>query len=189
MNINVSDIIEGRPSIILGLIWTIILHCHVSLVNSCSHCTDWAAMNNKKRTNTNSWWWNKDEMQYLCNGAIHLKQKKNGYPYWWPLVRSLNRSMTRTSRMCFMHVKCSMVFSAFSWRSWPTHWPLALVTRPWTRWPAWTPVPAAPSHPVRFPEGEAHPSTGASGCLPGRLCSCGSGTSAKSGFLYQYKGI
>lgn len=38
VNINVSDIIDGRPSIILGLIWTIILHCHVSLVDSCSHC-------------------------------------------------------------------------------------------------------------------------------------------------------
>uniref|UniRef100_A0A3P9L6A3 Calponin-homology (CH) domain-containing protein n=1 Tax=Oryzias latipes TaxID=8090 RepID=A0A3P9L6A3_ORYLA len=31
VNINISDIIEGRPSIILGLIWTIILHCHVSI--------------------------------------------------------------------------------------------------------------------------------------------------------------
>ncbi|XP_035534355.1 nesprin-2 isoform X4 [Morone saxatilis] len=29
VNINVSDIIDGRPSIILGLIWTIILHCHI----------------------------------------------------------------------------------------------------------------------------------------------------------------
>ncbi|XP_023809080.1 nesprin-2-like [Oryzias latipes] len=29
VNINISDIIEGRPSIILGLIWTIILHCHI----------------------------------------------------------------------------------------------------------------------------------------------------------------
>lgn len=43
VNINVSDILEGRPSIILGLIWTIILHCHVSYVNSCcTHCTCWA---------------------------------------------------------------------------------------------------------------------------------------------------
>lgn len=30
VNINISDVIDGRPSIILGLIWTIILHCHVS---------------------------------------------------------------------------------------------------------------------------------------------------------------
>ncbi|XP_071226495.1 nesprin-2a isoform X1 [Salvelinus alpinus] len=29
VNINIPDIIEGRPSIILGLIWTIILHCHI----------------------------------------------------------------------------------------------------------------------------------------------------------------
>ncbi|XP_045916276.1 nesprin-2a isoform X2 [Micropterus dolomieu] len=29
VNINISDIIDGRPSIILGLIWTIILHCHI----------------------------------------------------------------------------------------------------------------------------------------------------------------
>lgn len=31
VNINIPDIIEGKPSIILGLIWTIILHCHVSI--------------------------------------------------------------------------------------------------------------------------------------------------------------
>jgi hypothetical protein len=30
INIHVTDIIEGNPSIILGLIWTIILHFHVS---------------------------------------------------------------------------------------------------------------------------------------------------------------
>ncbi|XP_034756192.1 nesprin-2-like [Etheostoma cragini] len=29
VNINIPDIIDGRPSIILGLIWTIILHCHI----------------------------------------------------------------------------------------------------------------------------------------------------------------
>ncbi|XP_016380976.1 nesprin-2-like [Sinocyclocheilus rhinocerous] len=29
VNINIPDIIEGKPSIILGLIWTIILHCHI----------------------------------------------------------------------------------------------------------------------------------------------------------------
>ncbi|KAJ8410368.1 hypothetical protein AAFF_G00203490 [Aldrovandia affinis] len=29
VNINVPDIIDGRPSIILGLIWSIILHCHI----------------------------------------------------------------------------------------------------------------------------------------------------------------
>ncbi|XP_034561323.1 nesprin-2a [Notolabrus celidotus] len=29
VNINTPDIIDGRPSIILGLIWTIILHCHI----------------------------------------------------------------------------------------------------------------------------------------------------------------
>ncbi|XP_028858074.1 nesprin-2a isoform X4 [Denticeps clupeoides] len=29
VNINISDIIEGRPAIILGLVWTIILHCHI----------------------------------------------------------------------------------------------------------------------------------------------------------------
>nr|XP_046228198.1 nesprin-2 isoform X4 [Scatophagus argus] len=29
VNINISDIIDGRPSIVLGLIWTIILHCHI----------------------------------------------------------------------------------------------------------------------------------------------------------------
>ncbi|KAM3603169.1 uncharacterized protein V6R79_017666 [Siganus canaliculatus] len=29
VNINVSDVIDGRPSIILGLIWTIILRCHI----------------------------------------------------------------------------------------------------------------------------------------------------------------
>lgn len=31
VNINIPDIIEGKPSIILGLIWTIILHCHVRI--------------------------------------------------------------------------------------------------------------------------------------------------------------
>lgn len=31
VNINIPDIIEGKPSIILGLIWTIILHCHVCI--------------------------------------------------------------------------------------------------------------------------------------------------------------
>ncbi|XP_069371611.1 nesprin-2a isoform X5 [Paralichthys olivaceus] len=29
VNIHVPDIIDGRPSIILGLVWTIILHCHI----------------------------------------------------------------------------------------------------------------------------------------------------------------
>ncbi|XP_040920887.1 nesprin-2a [Toxotes jaculatrix] len=29
VNINIPDIIDGRPSIILGLVWTIILHCHI----------------------------------------------------------------------------------------------------------------------------------------------------------------
>ncbi|GAA6103692.1 nesprin-2 [Tachysurus ichikawai] len=29
VNINIPDIIEGKPSIILGLIWTIILRCHI----------------------------------------------------------------------------------------------------------------------------------------------------------------
>ncbi|XP_065820180.1 nesprin-2a [Labrus bergylta] len=29
VNINIPDIMDGRPSIILGLIWTIILHCHI----------------------------------------------------------------------------------------------------------------------------------------------------------------
>uniref|UniRef100_UPI0037E98A37 nesprin-2a n=1 Tax=Semicossyphus pulcher TaxID=241346 RepID=UPI0037E98A37 len=29
VNINIPDITDGRPSIILGLIWTIILHCHI----------------------------------------------------------------------------------------------------------------------------------------------------------------
>ncbi|KAM4713181.1 nesprin-2a [Anableps anableps] len=29
VNINVPDIIDGRPSIILGLVWTIILRCHI----------------------------------------------------------------------------------------------------------------------------------------------------------------
>lgn len=32
VNINIPDIIDGRPSIILGLVWTVILHCHVSTV-------------------------------------------------------------------------------------------------------------------------------------------------------------
>ncbi|XP_016149734.1 nesprin-2-like [Sinocyclocheilus grahami] len=31
VNINIPNIIEGKPSIILGLIWTIILHCHVNI--------------------------------------------------------------------------------------------------------------------------------------------------------------
>uniref|UniRef100_A0A3P9PND1 Calponin-homology (CH) domain-containing protein n=1 Tax=Poecilia reticulata TaxID=8081 RepID=A0A3P9PND1_POERE len=30
VNINIPDITDGRPSIILGLVWTIILRCHVS---------------------------------------------------------------------------------------------------------------------------------------------------------------
>ncbi|XP_042247180.1 nesprin-2-like [Thunnus maccoyii] len=29
VNINIPDIIDGKPSIILGLVWTIILHCHI----------------------------------------------------------------------------------------------------------------------------------------------------------------
>ncbi|XP_067338852.1 nesprin-2 isoform X4 [Channa argus] len=29
VNINIPDIIDGRPSIILGLVWSIILHCHI----------------------------------------------------------------------------------------------------------------------------------------------------------------
>lgn len=32
VNINIPDIIDGKPSIILGLIWTIILQYHVSLI-------------------------------------------------------------------------------------------------------------------------------------------------------------
>lgn len=31
VNINIPDIIDGKPSIILGLVWTIILQYHVSL--------------------------------------------------------------------------------------------------------------------------------------------------------------
>uniref|UniRef100_A0ACB8G6H5 Nesprin-2 n=1 Tax=Sphaerodactylus townsendi TaxID=933632 RepID=A0ACB8G6H5_9SAUR len=30
INIHVADIIEGNPSIVLGLIWTIILHFHIA---------------------------------------------------------------------------------------------------------------------------------------------------------------
>ncbi|KAI5619790.1 hypothetical protein C0J50_20556, partial [Silurus asotus] len=30
VNINIPDIIEGKPSIVLGLIWTIILRCHIA---------------------------------------------------------------------------------------------------------------------------------------------------------------
>ncbi|XP_052441872.1 nesprin-2-like isoform X3 [Carassius gibelio] len=38
VNINIPDIIEGKPSIILGLIWTIILHCHIEeLANTLSY--------------------------------------------------------------------------------------------------------------------------------------------------------
>ncbi|XP_076613023.1 nesprin-2a [Chaetodon auriga] len=46
VNINISDIIDGRPSIILGLIWTIILHCHIEELastlsfNSCHSSLD-----------------------------------------------------------------------------------------------------------------------------------------------------
>ncbi|CAN9507959.1 unnamed protein product [Ophioblennius macclurei] len=37
VNINIPDIIDGRPSIILGLIWSIILHCHIEeLANALS---------------------------------------------------------------------------------------------------------------------------------------------------------
>ncbi|XP_078146197.1 nesprin-2-like [Centroberyx gerrardi] len=37
VNINIPDITDGRPSIILGLIWTIILHCHIEeLANALS---------------------------------------------------------------------------------------------------------------------------------------------------------
>ncbi|KAG7461305.1 hypothetical protein MATL_G00208680 [Megalops atlanticus] len=37
VNINVPDIIDGRPSIILGLVWSIILHCHIEeLANTLS---------------------------------------------------------------------------------------------------------------------------------------------------------
>ncbi|XP_069017780.1 nesprin-2a isoform X4 [Embiotoca jacksoni] len=37
VNINIPDIIDGRPSIILGLVWTIILHCHIEeLANTLS---------------------------------------------------------------------------------------------------------------------------------------------------------
>ncbi|XP_030628013.1 nesprin-2a [Chanos chanos] len=38
VNINIPDVIEGKPSIILGLIWTIILHCHIEeLANTLSY--------------------------------------------------------------------------------------------------------------------------------------------------------
>ncbi|AWP20311.1 putative nesprin-2-like [Scophthalmus maximus] len=37
VNINIPDIIDGRPSIVLGLVWTIILHCHIEeLANALS---------------------------------------------------------------------------------------------------------------------------------------------------------
>lgn len=38
VNINIPDIMEGKPSIILGLIWTIILQYHVSLPFYCWLC-------------------------------------------------------------------------------------------------------------------------------------------------------
>lgn len=37
VNINIPDIIDGKPSIILGLIWTIILQYHVSMKRSYFH--------------------------------------------------------------------------------------------------------------------------------------------------------
>ncbi|KAL7388816.1 hypothetical protein ABVT39_021245 [Epinephelus coioides] len=46
VNINIPDIIDGRPSIILGLVWTIILHCHIEELastlayNSCHSSLD-----------------------------------------------------------------------------------------------------------------------------------------------------
>ncbi|KAK2855974.1 hypothetical protein Q5P01_004709 [Channa striata] len=46
VNINIPDIIDGRPSIILGLVWTIILHCHIEELastlsfGSCHSSTD-----------------------------------------------------------------------------------------------------------------------------------------------------
>ena len=34
VNINPSDIVEGRPAVVLGLVWTIILHFQVGCMNS-----------------------------------------------------------------------------------------------------------------------------------------------------------
>ncbi|XP_075804010.1 nesprin-2 isoform X6 [Microtus pennsylvanicus] len=38
INIHVADIVEGNPSIILGLIWTIILHFHIEELARTLHC-------------------------------------------------------------------------------------------------------------------------------------------------------
>lgn len=38
VNINPSDIIEGKPSVVLGLIWTIILYFQVNIVVFCLFC-------------------------------------------------------------------------------------------------------------------------------------------------------
>ncbi|XP_023557291.1 nesprin-2-like [Octodon degus] len=39
INIHVADIVEGNPSIILGLIWTIILHFHIEELTQALSCT------------------------------------------------------------------------------------------------------------------------------------------------------
>uniref|UniRef100_A0ACB8G5H2 Nesprin-2 n=1 Tax=Sphaerodactylus townsendi TaxID=933632 RepID=A0ACB8G5H2_9SAUR len=40
INIHVADIIEGNPSIVLGLIWTIILHFHIEALAQTLACGD-----------------------------------------------------------------------------------------------------------------------------------------------------
>lgn len=37
VNINIPDVMDGKPSIVLGLVWTIILQYHVSLRRFSSH--------------------------------------------------------------------------------------------------------------------------------------------------------
>ncbi|KAM9339272.1 nesprin-2a [Symphorus nematophorus] len=54
VNINISDIIDGRPSIILGLIWTIILHCHIEeLANTLSYSSCHSSLDSL--TSLDSW--------------------------------------------------------------------------------------------------------------------------------------
>ncbi|XP_037606336.1 nesprin-2-like isoform X2 [Sebastes umbrosus] len=54
VNINIPDIIDGRPSIILGLVWTIILHCHIEeLASTLSYSSCHSSMDSL--TSLDSW--------------------------------------------------------------------------------------------------------------------------------------
>ncbi|MGH0145623.1 UNVERIFIED_CONTAM: hypothetical protein FKN15_051455 [Acipenser sinensis] len=73
VNINIPDIIEGKPSIVLGLIWTIILHFHIEeLANSLAFSSRQSSMESLASIDSCS---TIDSSSSRRSGTLHTKFK------------------------------------------------------------------------------------------------------------------